>query len=415
MNEACSYLEKISKTSSRNEKEAILQHIKSKGGDLERDFKFLMETALNPFLNYGVAEIEEQTPYVGETNYEQLVNLRKILVDRVTRGNEARILLRVTLNVENQTTRHWLIKCFSKDMRAGISEKTINKVWPRLIPTFEVALCKSFDDLGELPKGTWIAEPKMDGLRALMFVSKSGKVQQVVSRNNKPMYNIDRIIKQVEDIDFKMDEDFILDGEMGNDWNESASILHTSNGEHPAEEKLIYYVFDMVTVSEFTSRKTAPWHQRMVRLIPLTLSNKSNVIDIKERKDARTYAEAHNAYTLYLAEGFEGAVLKEINSEYPFGRSKYWLKWKPVETFDVKIVGYEEGTGQNKGKLGAFIVNHKGKKVNIGGGYTQEQREEFWRIRDKMIGKVIEVEAGKETKDGSLRFPEFIRVREDKS
>ena len=50
------------------------------------------------------------------------------------------------------------------------------------------------------------------------------------------------------------------------------------------------------------------------------------------------------------------------------------MKIKKFYDFDLQIVGYEEGTGRNKGRLGAFVVDYNGNKVKVGSGYSDEER-----------------------------------------
>jgi DNA ligase-1 len=98
------------------------------------------------------------------------------------------------------------------------------------------------------------------------------------------------------------------------------------------------------------------------------------------------------------------------------------MKWKPVITVDLTVVGVEEGTGKNVGKLGAFICEgiDQGKEihVNVGSGLTDKNREEFWKERDELVGQVVEIMADAVTKNQditndvySLRFPRFERFR----
>ena len=98
-----------------------------------------------------------------------------------------------------------------------------------------------------------------------------------------------------------------------------------------------------------------------------------------------------------------------------------WLKLKPFIEVSLKVIGTEEGTGKNVGKLGALIVEGKddGKfiKTNVGSGLNDENREEFWKAKEKLIGQIVEVRAdaitqNQETKnEWSLRFPRFLRFR----
>jgi DNA ligase-1 len=136
--------------------------------------------------------------------------------------------------------------------------------------------------------------------------------------------------------------------------------------------------------------------------------------------------EGHTEMTDYATEcindGYEGIMIKDIFGVYECKRSTTWMKWKPVITVDLTVVGVEEGTGKNVGKLGAFICEgiDQGKEihVNVGSGLTDKNREEFWKERDELVGQVVEIMADAVTKNQditndvySLRFPRFERFR----
>ena len=134
-------------------------------------------------------------------------------------------------------------------------------------------------------------------------------------------------------------------------------------------------------------------------------------------------AEGHDILKRYstdaVAAGFEGIMIKSLDAPYECRRSTFWMKLKPTITVDLNIVGFEEGTGRNQGRLGAIICegddNGRRINVNVGSGLSDANRDEYWSARDQLLGNVVEVEADAVTQnqDGtySLRFPRFVRFR----
>jgi DNA ligase-1 len=115
--------------------------------------------------------------------------------------------------------------------------------------------------------------------------------------------------------------------------------------------------------------------------------------------------------------GFEGIMIKDPDAKYECKRTTSWLKQKPFIEVSLAVIETEEGTGRNVGKMGALVCEgtEDGKliKVNVGSGFTDKDRDEFWQC--KVDGQVIEVRADAITQnqDGtySLRFPRFMRFR----
>jgi DNA ligase-1 len=117
-----------------------------------------------------------------------------------------------------------------------------------------------------------------------------------------------------------------------------------------------------------------------------------------------------------VLEGKEGLMLNR-DSKYYCKRHNGILKVKQFYTIDLKVISVEEGSGRLKGKLGAFVVDYKGGKLNVGSGMSDEQREAFWAERESLPGRVIEVKYKEESSDKktgafSLQFPIFVSLRE---
>jgi len=118
-----------------------------------------------------------------------------------------------------------------------------------------------------------------------------------------------------------------------------------------------------------------------------------------------------------VSEDKEGLMLNR-DSKYYRKRHNGILKVKQFYTVDLIITAVEAGSGRLAGKLGAFVVDYKGNKLNVGSGMTDEQRDDFWRIRDELTGRVIEVKYKEESSDKktgqhSLQFPIFVSLREE--
>ena len=117
--------------------------------------------------------------------------------------------------------------------------------------------------------------------------------------------------------------------------------------------------------------------------------------------------------------GYEGIMIKEVNAPYECKRSHAWLKLKPFIEVSLEVTDVEEGTGRNIGRLGAFVCSgvDDGRKitVNVGSGFSDSNRDEFWNYRREVLGNIVEVRADAITQnqDGSysLRFPRFLRFR----
>jgi DNA ligase-1 len=120
-----------------------------------------------------------------------------------------------------------------------------------------------------------------------------------------------------------------------------------------------------------------------------------------------------------IANQEEGVMINICDAVYEFGRTWSLMKVKKMNTLDLEIVGYEEGSGRLAGTLGAIHVRYKdGNIVKVGSGFSDELRSLIWLEPSDFIGKIVEIQFFEETTnaDGgvSLRFPVFKDFRTDK-
>ena len=159
----------------------------------------------------------------------------------------------------------------------------------------------------------------------------------------------------------------------------------------------------------------------------------SNVALCVNPEDTYVKVKAADGYTYYMAEALCNTVLgklavkadKEglmVNLDVPYQRKRHKgiLKVKRFYTMDLEITGFEEGSGRLEGTLGSLVVDFKGNEVRVGSGFSDEQREEFWRNREELLGALCEVKYKEISKDKtsgaeSLQFPVFVTLRRDKT
>jgi DNA ligase-1 len=120
-----------------------------------------------------------------------------------------------------------------------------------------------------------------------------------------------------------------------------------------------------------------------------------------------------------IARGQEGIMINICDAPYEFKRTWNLLKVKKMNTMDLQVIGFEEGTGRLAGTLGAILVRYKnGNVVKVGSGFTDWLRTEIWNNRGKYIDAICEIKYFEETtnQEGgeSLRFPIFNDFRPDK-
>jgi DNA ligase 1 len=273
----------------------------------------------------------------------------------------------------------------------------------------------------------WVVEPKFDGLRCIVIAEFRGtqgdRYITPYSRNGKPLWNMGRIIDEVETNSPKMSE-FVLDGEVyTKDWNLSMSIVKRSTQTHPDQDQLRYHVWDCLTLDEWRAGKSSVSnHVRKRRLLPW---NEGKYVQMVWAHLVGSKEQLQNVYLEFLEQGYEGAILKNPDGIYECGRrSPNWLKIKPWTDADLTVVESYPGEGKHLGRIGGLVVegtaqwNDKSYSIRteVGTGFTDEERVYFQALSDAdtLKGRIVEIKFQDITVEGACRFPVYSRLREDK-
>jgi DNA ligase-1 len=319
-----------------------------------------------------------------------------------------------------------------KDLRCGVSEKTINKVCANsewFVPTFTCQLAQDSGDHPAKMRGRKRLEVKLDGVRVLAVFNGNGCT--LYSRNGKVFENFPQIQEFLEDHRRMFTEGtktsgrFVLDGEIvGESFQKLMRQAHRKSDAKT--DGMVYHVFDIIPLDDFERGYWNAQQHKRLSLLARARENLSTTDPVQVMPGLEVdldTAEGHDILRRFaedaVTEGYEGIMIKDLDAPYECKRSSFWMKWKPTITVDLNIVGTEEGTGRNQGRLGALICegvdNGRSIRVNVGSGLRDSDRDEFWSLRNDLLGRVVEVEADAVTQnqDGtySLRFPRFMRFR----
>jgi DNA ligase-1 len=375
---------------------------------------------LDPLITFGVKQVPFSEQDGEGITFDEFNDLATDLEFRQLTGHAARDAIQALCDkATNEQWNDWYRRILIKDLRCGTGAKLFNKVQKDIIPLFG---CMLAHDGAKHPKkitGECFIEYKYDGVRVIAIVRNGDAT--LYSRNGKLLENFPHINEALSKPEF---EGLVFDGEvMSEDFQTLMKQVHRKEGAQTEDSYLA--VFDMLTLEEFnaggTDMTAFDRRERLISLQPLFNYRLQLVDAVLLDLDTDKGQESFKAMNKQaLAEGYEGLMIKPVNADYKCKRSHAWLKIKPFIEVTLKVVALEEGTGKNKGGLGALVVEGEddGKffKLNVGSGLTDDNREQIWANQDNVVGQLVEIRADAVTisQDNhafSLRFPRFKTFR----
>jgi len=364
---------------SRLDKEAIIEAAHKEG--LPEFFEGV-RMALDPLITFGVKQVPVKEEDTGQgLHWDNFFKLTDLLINRDATGHAARdaILLAMEVATKEQWN-DWYRRILIKDLRCGVSEKTVNKVVPGTVPVFTCAL--AFDHIIE-------------------------EIRAVVKEHPVPY-------------------PLVLDGEvMSANFQDLMKQVHRK--DNVAAGDAVLHLFDTIPLGcfqngswdkpqSFRSLITKHWVEDHKEVLQHVQALEWEDVDLDTEEGQARFTELNK---LAVEFGYEGVMIKDPDASYECKRTHAWLKAKPFIEVTLEVKEVEEGTGRNEGRLGAFVCegidDGKDIRVNVGSGFSDVHRDEFWTNRDAIIGNLVEVRADAITQnqDGtySLRFPRFKTFR----
>lgn len=420
--------------------------------------KFLLYT-YNPRFNYFITELPKYLTFGSSTNNLDDTSFFSILDQMKSReitGNTSKekfISILSLCSLELQELYELVIK---RDIRAGVSTKSINKIFPNLIPTTPYMRCSLLKDYKETnlfgTHNTIFVQKKADGV--FSYIIKEDNQIKFQTRNGTIYY--------VEDIE--KDFDFIpnntvlvgealiksngkeLDRKTGNglinkliksegsfetlekEYAKATSLKQKDNiykkqlqlkqQLKDIVEGLHFEVWDMISVGEFDNGYSGEVYSSRVLRLERLLQNISNRVSLIETSEVVSLELAEEIAEQYISQGYEGAIIKSKDLLFENKTSKSQIKIKSELDCDLLCVGVTEGNGKYKGLVGSLdcVSACLNLKVSVGSGLADENRSADFK---EYIGKIITVKYNekitkKDSDEVSLFLPRFVEVRVDK-
>lgn len=447
--DAFNALEAIEKEkSSKAKNEILLKH------ESNTVLKTLFYYAFNTFKQYYIKQlpiVEPAEKDITTENYSKFIELLEQLANRQIVSDISGHVYEF-LRGCNAREQLWYSRIIKRSMEIGIAEKAINKAYGNYIPVYDVQLADRVKDVTLHDKKTinmlperFVIQYKIDGYRLNIHKNHNGQVQ-ICTRSGLPVNGYTKLEKEAAEY---LPNDFVYDGEMVSPklfmWIEQNMLR--DNGEKIADRSLfqeavkkafshetnkegIFNIFDVVKMSEWDAQKaTETYESRILNLnenikpiVTMDEITQMTVVPTSRvfyKNNPDDLAEVVRIFHKFLSWGWEGLMIKSIDAAYAWKRTKNLLKLKLMDTADLQVLSIIEGNGMGAGAVGKLVCDYKGTKLNIGTGkMTMDEKINFWKNPNLIIGKTIEVSYQAESvgKNGEpvLDFALYKQMRDDK-
>lgn len=254
------------------------------------------------------------------------------------------------------------------------------------------------------------AQHKYDGCAAVIVAGSKYREGAIWSRTGEAVRSMQHILDQVWGLGVVL---------LAEAWSPMLEFQQISGAfrkqSYDPERHLMAKVHDVLTYDEFDNGVSAVRYLERVGRVDYPAFQNMPDVSFAERYQPGSYNSGkllkHLTETLT---GYDGLIQRDPMGLWKVGSGTTGeiIKRKRLLSFDLQIIGVEEGKDANKGRLGAIVVDFKGKPLRVGIGFSNVCRESFWTAPP--IGLTAEVEAMDYSSEGLLREPRFKGLRHDK-
>ena len=358
--------------------------------------------------------------------FEDIFLLLDYLNDRILTGHDAIKAVNRFVS-DNPMYKDLIWNIIDRNLKTRSTTSMINKVYPGLIPTFDVALANAYNEKTAEKvdwNDGWYVSRKLDGVRCITIIDHNGE-PTFFSRAGKPFLTLDSLKPSIKKLGLT---NMVLDGEIcmtDSDGNEDFQgiIKEIKKKDHTIKTPK-YFVFDILTSLEFDSKKSeSTFGERLSTLRAYIMNGDEFLTYLQQSPGSDSILE------LMMEEskngGWEGLMLRK-NTTYQGKRSNDILKVKKFFDDEYTVVDLEnavnrvivDGKEVEEMMLKNVIVEHKGNRVQVGSGFSHEQKRLYFEHPELILGKTITVQYFEETTDQngehSLRFPVMKGIYETK-
>jgi DNA ligase-1 len=424
MEQVVKIIKELQTDSSRTGKEAILK--RNEDNNL---FRYILNFVYNPFIVTGISTKKLNKKVKANISEDKKVKSIDELLRYLKKNNSGRdadlaVVHAFIDSLEDEDTKEIVRQIVTKDLKVGITEKTINKVYGKgTIDSFAVMLAESYDKKEAKVKGKFYITLKLDGNRCVA-IKEDDKVS-FFTRKGQAIEGMVELEKEF----MNFPNGYVFDGELlliNKDNLPSDELFRATQKvvrKDGIKKNLEFHMFDIVPLKEFKAGKSKMVYsdrreklESLFSIVETNLVKKLPVLYEGTNKNMigvlMKWAEENN---------YEGLMINTANGLYVNKRTDNLLKVKKFVTADLFVVSMEKAIdGQFKDLLARVNVEYKGNLVGVGSGFTIEERKQFAENPDLIVGKVIEVQFFEESQDEktglpSLRFPVFKGIRHDKT
>lgn len=242
---------------------------------------------------------------------------------------------------------------------------------------------------------------KLDGTRCVAVPGKG-----LFSRNKKRYPHLEHILEEIQ----RLPESVQLDGELYSTtltFQEIVGLVKRETlqpGDAEKQQQIQFHVYDIVS--------DKPYKERYLNLQYLFRRYRFQHLVLVPTEGCASEEEMKEKHALYVAEGYEGIMLRNKEGLYRGTRCADLQKYKEFLDGEYEVVGWEEGQGLEEGCVLWVCQTAEGKRFSCRPRGTREERQALFQAGGDYVGRWLTVRYQEETDDGLPRFPVGIAFRE---